>query len=327
MAVTLPETLAGHRVVLTGGSGTLGGAFLRAVEQHPGVSVLALLRPESPANIERPGVHVARPESLDRQGLHAVIRDFEPDSIVHCAATGMEFPSTAWFDLIRLNVDLTVNLCECAAAIPGCHFVHVSTGLAYRPQGRPLTEDDPLGTGHPYGASKAAADLLVRSAAAEFAVPLTLLRPFSFTGPGDDRTRLFPTLLRAAATGTPLSLSPGAQVRDHCSSRDIAAAVLASLLHPPSAGDDPHVYNLGSARTESLRELLTGIVAELDMDVDLQFGARPYPRFEPMHLVADTQRARSELGWAPRHNLAHAVWELARASFPSIAVREPREAL
>ena len=103
--------------------------------------------------------------------------------------------------------------------------------------------------------------------------------------------------------------------------------MFASLLHPPSAGDDPHVYNLGSARTESLRELLTGIVAELDMDVDLQFGARPYPRFEPMHLVADTQRARSELGWAPRHNLAHAVWELARASFPTLAVREPREAL
>lgn len=324
--MSLPETLVGHRVVLTGGSGTLGGAFLRALEQHPGVTVLALLRPESRANLERPGVQVARPESLDRGALHAVIREFAPHSIVHCAATGMEFPKTAWFDLIRLNVDLTVNLCECAAAIPGCHFVHVSTGLAYRPQGRPLTEDDPLGTGHPYGASKAAADLLVRSAAAEFEVPLTLLRPFSFTGIGDDRTRLFPTLLRAAASGSPLSLSPGAQVRDHCSARDIAAALIAALRRPPAPGADPHVYNLGSGRTEPLRELLTGVVADLDLDVDLRFGARPYPRFEPMHLVADTRRAQAELGWTARHNLAHAVWELASVSFPELSAREPQEA-
>jgi nucleoside-diphosphate-sugar epimerase len=42
-------------------------------------------------------------------------------------------------------------------------------------------------------------------------------------------------------------------------------------------------------------------------------------------LVADIRRADAELGWRPRHNLAHAVWQLARESFPGLAVREPGE--
>lgn len=323
-----------HRVVLTGASGTLGGNFLRQVQERDDVRVLALLRPESRANIEGPNVEVARLDSFDRIHLERILRQFQPTSVVHCAATGMEFPKTAWFDLIRFNVDLTVNLCECAAAIPGCQFVYVSTGLAYRPQGRPLTEDDTLDTQHPYGASKAAADLLVRSAAAEFDVPLTVLRPFGFTGIGDDRTRLFPSLLRAAATGRTMAMSPGTQVRDHCSAQDIAHGIWRAIEtgeadQAGETGRSPaahtRIYNLGSGRLDPLCTLLTGVVAELGLDIDLQFGMLPFSRFEPMHLVADTTRARSELGWQPRQNLAHAVWQLAQSSFPGLSVREPQK--
>jgi nucleoside-diphosphate-sugar epimerase len=186
-----------------------------------------------------------------------------------------------------------------------------------------LVEDDSLDTLHPYGASKAAADILMRSAAAEFGVPLTVVRPFSFTGEGDNGTRLFPSLLRAAEEGRPLELSPGDQVRDHCSGEDIAAGILeAARLDEP---DRHGIYNLGSGDVTPLRLLLESIVGEIGLDVDLRFGVRSYARFEPMFLVADTRRARSELGWRPRKNLAHSVWQLAHTSFPSLKVTEPKE--
>jgi nucleoside-diphosphate-sugar epimerase len=312
-------------VLLTGASGTLGRNFLELVGHREDVSVLAVLRQESRQLAPLPSVEVVRVDGLDRATLARVARAFEPTCIVHCAATGMEFPRTEWFELIRFNVDLTVDLCECAAALPGCEFIFVSTGLAYRSAPRPLAEDDAIDTQHPYGASKAAADILVRAAAAEFGVPLTILRPFSFTGLGDDRSRLFATLLRAAEAGQPVELSPGTQVRDHCSARDIAAGIVRAVETGHDVKHRARIFNLGSGRDLPLRPLIEGVVAELGLEVPLRFGARPFARFEPLHLQADIRLAGRELGWAPRHNLAHAVWELARESFPGLSVRMPRE--
>lgn len=314
-----------HRVVLTGASGTLGRNFLELVGPRADVQVLSLLRAESEMRVTWPSVESVRVDLLDRVAVRSVVAAFRPTCVVHCAATGMEFPRTEWFELIRFNVDLTVNLCECAADIPECHFIFISTGLAYRPADHPLAEDDPLDTQHPYGASKAAADLLVRAAAAEFSVPLTVLRPFSFTGLGDDRRRLFAAVLRAAADRVPLGLSAGTQVRDHCSARDIAAGIVRAMDAEYQGVRDAHIYNLGSGCADPLRTVIERVVADLELEVQLVFGARQPGRFDPPFLVASIDRAARGLGWAPVHNLSHAVWQLARESFPTLRVREPRE--
>jgi len=315
-----------HRIVLTGASGTLGGNFVRLAAQRPDLHILALLREQSRPPAVGPHIECVRVNFEDSAAVQKIIHDYAPTTLVHCAATGMDFPKPIWFDLIRFNVDVTVNLCEAAAQLQGCHFIFVSTGLVYGRQTRPLHEHDPLETLHPYGASKAAADMLVRAAAAEFGVPLTILRPFSFTGLGDDRNRLFPSLLRSAATGEILRLSVGDQLRNHCSARDIAAGILAALLSPPTSSE-ARIFNLGSGQAIPLRDVVRKVVSELDLQLTLDFGARGYGLHEPMHFVADIHNARDQLSWAPRHNLAHAVWQLARASFPQLAVREPLETL
>lgn len=312
----------GHRIVLTGASGTLGGNFAGLVSRQDDSHILALLREQSQSPSPHPRLKCVRVDFENKLAVHKIIADFRPTCIVHCAATGMDFPKPVWFDLIRFNVDATISLCESAARLEGCRLIYVSSGLVYGPQQRPLCEDDPLGTLHPYGASKAAADMLVRAAAAEFGVPLTILRPFSFTGPGDDRNRLFPSLLRAAARGEPMILSPGDQLRDHCSAQDIADGILAAILSP-STSSSVRIYNLGGGSKAPLREVISKVTQELELKVELNFGGRGYGKNEPMYFVANTERARNELGWAPRHNLAHAVWQLAKASFPTLKVLEP----
>lgn len=316
-----------HRVVLTGATGTLGRSFLELVGHRSDFRVLALHRASSKLGGDWPSVQPLAIQSLERSSLGVHIASFQPTCIVHCAATGMEFPRTQWFDLIRFNVDVPLSLCECAAAIPGCHFIFISTGLCYREQGRPLREDDPVDTQHPYGASKAAADILMRSAAAEFGVPLTVLRPFSFTGMGDDRTRLFPTLLRSALEGRSMALSAGTQIRDHCSARDIAAGIVAAAQRPPSREQSGRIFNLGSGSLQPMRPMIESLVEELKIPAILSFGERPFGRFEPLHLVADTSRAQCELGWRPQHRFAHALWQLAHESFPQLSLQEPTEHL
>jgi len=315
-----------RRVLLTGASGTLGRNFLELVGQDSGHQILALLRSPSRFRNRFPSVEEVRADLSDRRRIAGIVSSFRPEIIIHCAATGMEFPKTEWFDLIRFNVDFTVNLCECAAGAGGAHFIFIGTGLAYRPQPRPLVEEDAMDTSHPYGASKAAADLLVRSAAVEFGLPLTVLRPFSFTGLGDDRNRLFPSLLRAAAAGQAFDLTPGQQVRDHVSARDVAQGILAAIQHPPSA-TSPLTYNLGSGLSVPVKKMVEGVVSELEIKIPLRFGVKPVGPFEPDHLVADVSKASQVLSWRPQQRLAHAVWELARESFPQLQLREPEKNL
>jgi UDP-glucose 4-epimerase len=320
----MDQAMKPQRILLTGASGTLGRNFLELAGNDPCVEILALLRPESRVHPNYASAREVRVDLRNREEVSGIVSDFRPETIIHCAATGMEFPKTEWFDLIRFNVDFTVNLCESAALSGGSHFIFIGTGMAYRPLPRPLNEADPLDTMHPYGASKAAADLLVRSAAAEFGLPLTVLRPFSFTGVGDDRNRLFPSILRAAASGIPMELTSGLQSRDHISARDVARGIIAATRNVPEAAN-PRVCNLGGGSSASIREIVETVVAELGIPVELRFGVKASGRFEPAHLVADHSKACRELGWMPVHRLAHAVWELSKESFPELNLAEPKE--
>ncbi len=312
-----------HRILLTGASGALGRNVLELVRDHADFQVLALLRHESRELAASSNLETLRVDNFERPHVGALIGRFQPTAIVHCAATGMHFPRAQWFELVRFNVDLTIDLCECAAALGDCHFVFVSTGLVYREQACALSEDQPLDTLHPYGASKAAADLLVRSAAAEFKVPLTVLRPFSFTGRWEDRSRLFSSLLRAAADRVPLPLTSGTQVRDHCSVRDVARGIVMAIEARHHDGTTARVLNLGSGSALPLRALIEQVTRELKLDVKLEFGSKSLHPFEPHHLVANIERAKRELGWQPSQSLSHAVWELAQESFPTLALHPP----
>ncbi len=158
-------------------------------------------------------------------------------------------------------------------------------------------------------------------------MPLTVLRPFSFTGLGDDRTRLFPSLLRSALEGKSMDLSAGTQIRDHCSARDIASAIVAAAQRPPSREQGSRIFNLGSGNVQPLRPMIESLVEELKIPATLRFGERPFGRFEPQHLVADISLPARELEWQPRHRFAHALWQLAQESFPQLALQEPIEHL
>jgi nucleoside-diphosphate-sugar epimerase len=322
--MTIEKPVGRHRVAVTGVTGTLGRAVVNEFVARPNTSVLALMRATSRLAKELPEVAYERLDFQNASSVEQTLAAFKPTIVIHAAATGMQMPRPSWEELLRFNVETSVRLCEAAARLAGCHFVFISSGLAYRDQGRALREQDPLDTPNPYGASKAAADVLVRAVAAKEGVPLTIVRPFSFSGVGDVGSRLFPSLLRAAVRRRPLELSPGDQVRDHCAVQDIAQGIALAATRPLPAVSVPQVLNLGSGNTVCLKNLVEALVAELELQVDLQFGARNYAPAEPKFLVADISQARTALNWQPRINFAYAIWQLAQESFPDLKLKQPR---
>lgn len=255
-------------MVLTGASGALGRAILRQVSGRPDIAILALYR-ETPPKMRNANVESAAIALSDKERLTTLLKAFSPTLFIHAAATGMQIPRPDDAILEAINARMPARLAEIVSRIKGCSFLQVSSGLAYKDQGRPLREEDPLETRHPYGASKAEAEKELGALALRTGLPLNIARPFSFTGQGDAGTRFFPSLLRCASEKTPFEMSTGHQVRDHCSVDDVAAGVLAAAHQRGHAGV-PQIYNLGSGDTRTLRQLLGRVIEQLGLKVEVR---------------------------------------------------------
>lgn len=313
-----------ERILITGASGTLGYNVVRDLgKRYPASKLHALLRTPDPALFgDLANVTLEQVDLANTAKLASAVAAFQPNAIIHCAASGVRPNKLSYFEFVDLNVSATMQLFRASCEIDGCHFIQVSTGLVYGSQTRPCREDDPVNTLHPYGASKAAADCLLRAGAERLGRHLTILRPFSFTGLHDGGDRLFPSLLQAARTRTPFGMSPGTQLRDFCAVEDVVEAVALVLEEGAQASRD--IFNVGSGLSISLGRIVHSVAKQLGLDVEIQLGARPFHPLEPSHLVADVSRIQS-LGWRPRINLAYAVWELAQSKFADLNVQQPEK--
>ena len=313
-----------ERVLVTGASGTLGYNIVRQLGAvHPETRVHVLMRTLDETLFGDLGnVELERVDMADFAAMTSAVERFQPNAIIHCAASGVRPSKIGWFEQINLNVAATVSLFHAACDVANCHFIHISTGLVYSDQDRPCREHDPIDTLHPYGASKAAADCLLRAGAERLKRHLTVVRPFSFTGLHDGGDRLFPSLLRAASEGRPFPMSAGTQIRDFCAVQDVVEGIVMMLEEGTLPGRD--IFNLGSGQSVSLRGIVGSVCRQLGLEVQLELGAMPFHPQEPMNLVADIHLAQS-LGWQPKTNLAYAVWELAQAQFPGLTLRKPEQ--
>jgi nucleoside-diphosphate-sugar epimerase len=313
------------RILVTGGSGTLGYNVIARLTRNHSYSIVAPVRDLQARVVSEFGdkVQFIRHELSDAVHTAQMFGSVSADVIVHCAASGLRTPQRSWFDLMQFNVESTMRLFQMNCRFDhDSHFIYISTGLVYRELQRPLREDDPIETLHPYGASKAAGDSMLQAAAAEFNRRLTIFRPFAFTGLHDGGRRLFPLILDAAVQGRKQELTAGTQVRDFCAASDIADAIALAIETEQRSLIEK--FNLGSGSNAPLREVILGVCDELELKVDLEFGAVKMQPYEPHHSVADIGCAAQKLGWKPRTRLAYAVWELAQDIAPSLKLRKPQ---
>jgi len=128
----------------------------------------------------------------------------------------------------------------------------------------------------------------------------------------DPETHLIPIVLQAASgrrdhvaiNGTDYPTADGTCVRDFIHVADLCDAHL-KALEWLLAGNRGRVFNLGSGAGHSVRQLIETARAVTGRDFDVREG--PRRSGDPVRLVADGSRARSELAWSPRRDLATTV--------------------
>ncbi|MFV2173657.1 NAD-dependent epimerase/dehydratase family protein [Actinomadura sp. LOL_016] len=198
------------------------------------------------------------------------------------------------------NVQGTLALLR-ALGRDGAHVVFGSTAAVYGTpsERRPIPETAGTAPASPYGASKLAAEQMIRQHARTGAIGATILRTFNVSGsvdgrPDPDPTRLIPKALAVAAGRVPhLEINgDGLAVREYLHVDDLAAAYARALRAVPPG--EERVYNVGTGAGTAVHEVVSAVERVTGRPVPaLRRPARP----EPPELVCDPAAIRDGLGW------------------------------
>jgi NDP-hexose 4-ketoreductase len=190
-------------------------------------------------------------------------------------------------------------------------LVHIGSAAEYGPatDGAPVTEDAVPRPAGLYGATKLGGTRLVELARTA-GLDAVVLRVFNVVGAGAPEDTLPGTAATQLRHGGGLKLGPLDAVRDFVDARDVADAVLAAATAPAL----PHgIVNIGSGVGVQARVLVRQLlaVAGPNVDVDVHEDA-PGSARSAGHAGqrAEISRARADLGWRPRRDLAESVRDL-----------------
>lgn len=298
--------MGGLRVAVTGAGGFVGAAVTRRLAGlgHEAIAIVRS-RPDRLAGLDVRVVEL----DLESDGAAEQVAALGADVCIHAAAAGAVTASRDVELLLRANALVPWRLAT-ALARTGTRLVSLGSSSEYGPCDGAMSERQAPLPDDPYGASKLAGAALIQASGAE----AVHLRLFSVYGPGEDPTRLIPSLVEAVLAGRTLELSPGNQVRDFVHVEDVVDAILAAAFAPELP--EP-VLNVGTGVQTSVREAAAAVARAAGVDGScFRFGAKPYRDVsrERFSWRADTSLAAQTLGWRASRTFEQGIAETVAAA-------------
>jgi len=292
------------KLLVTGGAGFIGSAFVRMVLGETDWSVTNLDKLTYAGNLE----NLAPVERDPRyRFVHGDICD---EAAVADAASGADaiahFAAESHVDrsilsperVIETNFRGTFTLLDVARRQSIGRFVHVSTDEVYGSLEAPAEADEqfPLNPSSPYSASKAGSDLLARSYFVTYGLPVVITRASNNYGPYQFPEKLIPLMIANALEGRPLPVyGDGQQVRDWLYVDDHCRGILAALQQ----GRSGEIYNIGGNRSLPNLEVVRRILAATGRSESLIEYVKDRPGHDRRYALSSA-KLTAETGWRPR---------------------------
>jgi CDP-glucose 4,6-dehydratase len=301
------------RVLFTGAQGFIGSWVAERLLDE-GAEVLVLDRPSAESSRFRlRGLHErcapVSADLLNAGSLSSAIEEHGVQAVFHlAAATIVGSATTSPLDTYEVNTRGTWNLLEACrlAAEPLQKIVVASTDKAYGiHEDLPYREDSALRPHYPYDTSKACADMIARSYAHTFGLPVAVTRFGNVFGGGDTNfSRLIPGTIRALLSGErPIIRSDGLMERDFLYAEDAVRAYLAvahSLERPDLRG---RAWNASIGSPVSVLEIVRQLmeIAGHGGEPDIRGQGTPHGEISRQWLESKT--ISEHLGWTPEWDL------------------------
>jgi dTDP-glucose 4,6-dehydratase len=312
------------KVLVTGGAGFIGSAFIRHVHRHSDATIVnvdALTYAANLAAIEdvasSPRYQFEKADIADPQAMQAALAKHRPDALINIAAeTHVDRSIDGPAAFIQTNIVGASVLLDAArhywSGLPArsrdaFRFHHVSTDEVFGSlaQGDPASvENSPYRPNSPYAASKAAADHLMRAWRKTYGLPIVLTNASNNYGPWQFPEKLIPLTIRKALAGEKLPVyGTGANIRDWLHVDDHASALWLVLTR----GRIGESYNIGGSSERTNLQVVQTIcdLIEQARPSGAPGSLRKLIEFVPdrpghdFRYALDTSKIARELGWRP----------------------------
>ena len=296
------------KILVTGGAGFIGSAFVRMVIAGTQWRVVNLDKLTYAGNLENltavdgnERYRFVHGDIGDAKLVESLLNEEKPDAIVHFAAEShVDRSILSPEPVIDTNFRGSFTMLEGARRNGIQRFVHVSTDEVYGSLEAPAeaTEEFPLNPSSPYSASKAGSDLLARSYFVTYKLPVVITRASNNYGPFQFPEKLIPLMISNAFDDRPLPVyGDGQQVRDWLYVDDHCRGILAVL----EKGRDGEIYNIGGNRSLPNLDVVHQVLALTGAPESLIRYVTDRPGHDRRYALSSEKLMR-ETGWSPAMN-------------------------
>jgi UDP-glucose 4-epimerase len=319
------------RILITGGGGYIGShvAKLFLEKGFPIVVLDNFARGyRDPLRIisKIGNIEVEEADLLDADGVRDIFKRYNIGAVLHFAALCIVNESVEQPDLyMKSNVEGTRNLLDAMREADVRHIIFSSTCAVYgEAETLPVDESHPLHPANPYGASKLAAEDLIRQASKEYEFHSVIFRYFNVCGASSDgligdskkpSQLLVQNAVRGAMGIEPFAYTCGdvdtpdrTPIRDYIDVEDLARAHFLGYEYLMADGVS-EIFNLGNGRGYSVKEIVSEVERQFGVTIEKKSQAEKR-KGEYAQIYADLTKSRRILQFQPKKSLADSIESL-----------------
>ena len=305
------------KVLITGGAGFIGSNFIHYIlSKYNDYQVINLDKLTYAANLENlkdiednKNYRFIHGDIADQEFLFKLFENEKFDIVINFAAESHVDNS-----ILNPQIFTITNILGTQVLLDACRkynikrFHQVSTDEVYGEL--PLddksilfTEKTPLNPSSPYSASKASADMLVKSYYRTYSLPITISRCSNNYGPYQHLEKLIPLMISKAINndnlpvyGNGLNVRDWLHVYDHCTAIDL-------IIHEGKIGE---IYNIGGNNEKSNIDVVKIILKELGKSEKLIKYVNDRPGHDLRYAI-DSTKIKTTLNWKPVYSFEKGI--------------------